>query len=99
MNNNTTNEAKSVTTAIAAASPSPNSDCSSFVKINIGITFSHSLVINITEPYSPDARAKASAKPVKQRRQNGRQNDAAQGLPARRAQAGRGLLDLHVHVF
>ena len=62
MNNKMTNDAPSVTTAIAAASPSPNSVCSSFLTINMGITFSS--VMKITEPYSPSALANANAKPV-----------------------------------
>ena len=52
-----------------------------------------------TEPYSPSARANASAKPVSSAGQQRRQDHARERLPAARAEAGRGLLDLAVEVL
>ena len=55
--------------------------------------------MKITEPYSPTARAKASAKPVSSAGSRRRQDHAPEGLPARRAEAGGGLLELRVEVL
>ena len=55
--------------------------------------------MKITEPYSPTARAKASAKPVRMRRQQRRQHHAEHGLAAAGAERRRGLLDLAVELL
>ena len=55
--------------------------------------------MKITEPYSPSARANASAKPGQQRRPHHRQDDAPEGLPAVRAQAGGRLFDFRVQIL
>ena len=55
--------------------------------------------MKITEPYSPTARANASAKPVSSAGSKRRQHDAAERLPARGAEAGGGLLDLGVEIL
>ena len=51
-----------------------------------------------TEPYSPIARAKARAKPVSSAGATVGQDHPVEGLPAAGAEAGGGLLDLHVEV-
>ena len=51
-----------------------------------------------TEPYSPMARAKASAKPVSSAGSDGGKDHPGEGLPAARAEAGRGLLDLDLEI-
>ena len=55
--------------------------------------------MKITEPYSPRARAKASAKPVSSAGAIDRQDHAAERLPARRAEARRGFLELALEVL
>ena len=52
-----------------------------------------------TEPYSPSARAKASAKPVSQAGSEGGQDDAEERLAAAGAEAGRRLLHLGVEAL
>ena len=52
-----------------------------------------------TEPYSPIARANASAKPVTIAGHSAGQDHAAQRLPARRAERRRGLLDLGLELL
>ena len=55
--------------------------------------------MKITEPYSPTARAKASATPVSSAGVSAGQHDAEHGLPPRGAERRRGLLDLAVEVL
>ena len=56
--------------------------------------------MKMTEPYSPTARAKASAKPVTMRRRQARQQHrAVNGLEAAGAERRRRLLDLAVDLF
>ena len=55
--------------------------------------------MNTTEPYSPTARANASAKPVSQAGIEIRQDDPPQHAEPRRAEAGRRLLDLDVEIL
>jgi len=52
--------------------------------------------MKITEPYSPTARAKASAKPVSRR--DHRQDYASQCLQAVRPERGRDLLKLDIEI-
>ena len=52
-----------------------------------------------TEPYSPSARAKARAKPVSNAGQRAPAGSRGEGLPAARAEARRGLLDLGVEAL
>ena len=49
--------------------------------------------MNTTEPYSPTARANASAKPVSSAGQDRRQDHARERLPRLAPEAGGGLLD------
>ena len=55
--------------------------------------------MKITEPYSPSARAKASAKPVSSAGSTRREDHAAEGLPAGRAERGGGFLELGLEVL
>ena len=52
-----------------------------------------------TEPYSPSARANASANPVTAAGHEDREEDVAEGLPAARAEHRRRLLELRVEVL
>ncbi len=88
-----------MTTAIAVASAYLNS--SSRITISKGAiseTFGRFPAMKITDPYSPTARAKASAKPVSKRREDRRQDHAGEGLPAARAERGRRFLELGIKV-
>ena len=55
--------------------------------------------MKITEPYSPSARANASAKPVSSAGMSTGQDHQAEGLPAAGAQRGGGFFQLAVQVF
>ena len=60
----------------------------------ISVTIGMLPAMKITEPYSPIARANASAKPVSSAGSNDGKDDAAEGLPARGAQRRRRFLEL-----
>ena len=55
--------------------------------------------MNTTEPYSPTARANASAKPVASAGQSDREQHAPERVPAAGAEARRGLLELGLEVL
>ncbi len=61
---------------------------------DLGLTIGMLPAMKITEPYSPSARAKASAKPVSSAGSQDRKHHAPEGLPAVGAQRGGGLLEL-----
>ncbi len=54
--------------------------------------------MNTTEPYSPTARANASAKPVRHAGMSAGRITVEERPPAAGAQAGRGLLDLDLEI-
>ena len=60
----------------------------------ISVTIGMLPAMKTTEPYSPSARANASAKPVSSAGSTIGKIDAAEGLPARRAERRRRFLDL-----
>ena len=57
------------------------------------------LEMKTTEPYSPSARANASAKPVSSAGRQHRKNHAPENLPAVRAEARGGFLKFRIEIF
>ena len=55
--------------------------------------------MKMTEPYSPSARANASAKPVSSAGSSSAGSTRRKRLPARRAERGRGFLELGVEIL
>ena len=64
----------------------------------ISDTFGRLPAMKITEPYSPTARANASANPVSSAGTDCRQNNPRHCLPATGAETGSGLLDLGIEI-
>ena len=90
MNTSITNDAASRTVAMAVASRyefGPPSSSRLTIK-NAAISVLNGMLpdTKITLPYSPNPRANASAKPVRQAGHDRRQRDAAERLPAARAE-------------
>jgi hypothetical protein len=88
-------------TTASAVAPS-TSYCSSLEMISSGViseTSGRLPAMKMTEPYSPTARAKGQREAGQQRREDGRKDHLDEGLPARGAERGGGLLDFGFDVL